>query len=72
MPRRKPSAPRSRPPPGPLFEPPLTLPPPEGESLEDLIDRAERIKQTSESLIRQMKEQEAQIADAKGRRSRLQ
>jgi hypothetical protein len=55
-----------------LFEPPLTLPPPEGESLEDLIDRAERIKQTSESLIRQMKELEAQIADAKGRRSRLQ
>jgi len=51
-----------------LPEPPLTLPPPEGETLEDLINRAERIKQTSDSLIRQMKELEAQIANAKARR----
>jgi hypothetical protein len=63
MPRRKRPVPR----PPPLPEPPLTLPPPEGESLEDLIERAERIKRTSDSLIRQMRELEAQIADAKAR-----
>jgi hypothetical protein len=53
-----------------LPDPPLTLPPPEAESLENLLARAARIRRTSDALIHQMKELDAQIAEAKTRRRR--
>ena len=72
MPRRRkrPSpGPPSDPPPQPLPDPALTLPPPsEEETVEDLIERAARIKRTSDALIHQMKELAAQIEQAKDRR----
>jgi len=67
MPRRKRSAPRRLPDPSPtpFQDPPLTLPPaPEVETLADLVERAARIKRTSDALIRQMKELEGQIIEA--------
>jgi len=62
MPRRKRRAT------DPLPNPPLTLPPPEEESLEDLVERAARIRRTSDALIRQMHELAAEIEAARRRR----
>jgi hypothetical protein len=46
----------------------LTTTPPEVKSLDELVDRAARIRRTSDALIRQMKALDARIADAKARR----
>jgi len=63
---------RNRPARRPAPDPPLTPPPPPEveslESLDELTDRAARIRRTSDALIRQMKALDARIADAKARR----
>jgi hypothetical protein len=51
----------------PHAEPTPTLPEPQGETLQDLIARAEKIKRTSEALVRQMRQLAAEF-EAKRRR----